>query len=294
MSMLAGHSDSGRKTNATALACLEVRGGAGATDELVVLPGIEAWIYSRPHAGAVEGGDIHYVSSCFTGRVARFALADVSGHGEQAADGAAQLRKLLRKHVNQLDQSQLARALNESFDATDGETFRFATALLLAYFAPTDELVVCNAGHPPPLWYRAAERRWILLDELNAHQTPVGEGPSKRNNLPLGIVTPTEYRQFLVRLDHGDIIIASSDALIEGRDANGRFLGASGLLERIAGMGEPPRDPVLLGRKLLESIPLADDDVTLLVLHHTASEVPFRPVREAVRAIARLVGVAGD
>lgn len=277
------------------LGCMEVRGGITATDERLSMPGLDAWIYCRPHDGAEAGGDIHYVSSCFTGRVARFALADVSGHGPEAAKTSELLRDLMRKHVNTLDQTELAQVINAEFEA-NREGFRFATALLMAYFAPEDKLIVCNAGHPRPLWFRAARGGWQLLD--HAAEGCTEEAP---NNLPLGVITPTEYHQFAVALEPHDVVVLYSDALIEQTrpgDEAGEQIGQEGLLALAADLhaaADPAFDPRAFGRGLLRAAGDPDaDDVTLIVVHHDASEVPFRPMREAVRSVAQLLGLAGD
>ena len=47
---------------------MEVWGGNQPADSGVIMPGLDAWVYSRPHGEATAGGDVHYVSSCATGR----------------------------------------------------------------------------------------------------------------------------------------------------------------------------------------------------------------------------------
>lgn len=274
------------------LQCLEVWGGTQSVDTELTLPGIDAWVHSRPYQGDADGGDIHYISSCFCGRVARFVVADVAGHGKQVADLSAKLRALMRKHINYLDQTGLAQALNREFAALT-RVGRFATALLASYFAPTDHLILCNAGHPHPLLYRAAEKSWHIVE----HQSPLStEAP---NNLPLGIVDPTDYIQFSIKLAPDDLVALYTDSLVEAKSpATGRLLGESGLLDlaRKLTIGNPQAT----GRALLESVEdfrgrtAADDDVTLIVLHHNAGEPPNRPVRHAIRYVADLLGLAGD
>lgn len=274
------------------LGCMEVRGGSRPTDASLRMPGISSWIYSRPHGGAESGGDIHYISSCFTGRVARLALADVSGHGPEASACSELLRQLMKKHVNVLDQSELARRINREFEA-QRESFRFATALFLSYFAPQDRLILLNAGHPRPLWHRQGEG-WSLLD----HEHPACEGEAPGGNMPLGIVAPTTFHQIVVTLAAGDAVVVYSDALIEAPGPDGEPLGEEGLLAHVAALTEgglTTDDPETFGRALLERVGAPDDDdLTLALLHHDASDVPFRPLREAVRAVAGALGLAGD
>ena len=110
----------------------------------------------RLHSGK-GGGDVHYISTCGAGYVTRLALADIAGHGESVDGLAIALRKLMRKYINTLDQTRFARALNRELTA-DVEFGRFATAVLLTYFAPTRHLIICNAGHGRPLRYSGQTR----------------------------------------------------------------------------------------------------------------------------------------
>lgn len=276
---------------ATAIKCLEVWGGVEAVDTVVSLPGIEAYVHSQPHEGAAQGGDVYYLSSCFSGRVGRIVLADVSGHGQGVSSVALQLRKLMRKHINNLDQSGLARVLNTEFAQADHN--RFATAVLLSYFSPTDQLILCNAGHPRPLWYRARLGQWLLLDHEQAADEPTGP-----NNLPLGMIDPTHYVQFMVQLEPGDFVVLYTDWLLEAMNPLGQMLGEQGVLNLVSHCDRS--SPRALGQDILRlgseyrGLAAADDDQTLVVLHHNAQNAPSQPVREAVRYVAGLLGLAGD
>src|SRR4026207_2540255 len=92
--------------------CMEVWGGHQASDNGVIMPGLDAWVVSRPYEGDDAGGDIHYVSSCNTGRITRVLIADVSGPGQHVAKVASALRLLMRRYVNYIDQTRLVRGLN--------------------------------------------------------------------------------------------------------------------------------------------------------------------------------------
>src|SRR3954471_17144435 len=160
--------------------CMEVWGGNQTADSGVVMAGLDAWVYSKPFGGADGGGDVYYVSSCATGRITRLLVADVSGHGSSVAQIAATLRGLMRRHVNQIDQTRFVRSMNEHFNALSAAGC-FATALVTTFFAPTNSLSLCNAGHPPPLLYRAATRQWDFLEHVDAAESAAAAG-----NIPLG------------------------------------------------------------------------------------------------------------
>src|SRR5438477_8597012 len=117
--------------------CMEVWGGNQPTNSGVVMAGLDAWVYSKPYENASSGGDVYYVSSCATGRITRLLVADVSGHGASVAQTAAGLRGLMRRHVNQIDQTRFVRSMNEQFQALSAAG-SFATAVVTTFFAPTN------------------------------------------------------------------------------------------------------------------------------------------------------------
>jgi len=125
---------------------------------------LATWVSSTPYAGDADGGDIHYVSMCGAGRISRFAVADISGHGSAAGELAGRLRRLMRKHIRTPDQTAFAQAINDEFLRLE-HGGHFATALLTTYSAPTDHLIICNAGHPRPMWYHNATQTWSLLNQ---------------------------------------------------------------------------------------------------------------------------------
>lgn len=274
--------------SAQAMQCMEIWGGNRAANNAISTPGIDAWVLSRPHAGSAVGGDIHYVSMCMSGSIARFCIADVAGHGAGVSDLALKLRALMRRYINTPDQSRFTRTLNEGFLAQSSES-RFATALLATYFAPTDHLVICNAGHPRPIWYRADRFEWSILH----HELPDRAG--RVRNLPLGVIEPTDYHQFAVELGKGDLVLAYTDSLTEAQDAAGHQLGEKGLL-RIVRSLDPTR-PDLINDTLVQRIAercghdAFDDDLTLMLLHHNAADPPFPTPSEFVRGFGRAIGL---
>ena len=241
--------------------CMEVWSGSQLTARGVVFGGLDAWVYSKPHGEAQRGGDVYYASSCAAGRVSRLLLADVSGHGTTVAAIAADLRTLMRRFVNRWDQTEFVRLLNHRFSALS-KTGTFATAIIGTFFSPDRRLILCNAGHPRPILYRASQEEWSLLGG-HAHLP----GPS---NLPLGITDIAEYEHFDVALEPGDCVVAYTDALIESSDADGEMLGEEGVLRILKLLGDVKPEKLidaLLG-EIAERYPenLSDDDVTVLIV----------------------------
>ena len=276
--------------------CMEIWGGNEPMDSAISVPGLDVHVYSKPHDGDLSGGDIHYVSMCAAGMISRFAVADVSGHGAGVSGLAEKLRTLMRKHINKVDQSRFASSLNDEFGRLADEG-RFATAVLATYYAPTDHLVVCNAGHPHPLWYHADDRRWRLLSEDDELVVQSGRTVGIRD-LPLGVIDPTAYSQFAVPLSAGDLVVFYTDAMVEAASPDGRQLGEQGLVEIANGLERT--DPVSLCRELVERVAEfrggvpSDDDETMVVLHHNAADPPKMTLGEKVRVMGRLLGIVPE
>jgi phosphoserine phosphatase RsbU/P len=266
---------------------MEVWGDSQLTARGIEMGGLDVWVYSKPFGQAQRGGDVYYASSCATGRISRLLLADVSGHGTSVASTAADLRTLMRRFVNRLDQKEFVRLLNQQFVALS-RTGSFATAVVTTFFAPSRRLLVSNAGHPRPLLYRAAQRQWTLLgqDDADDNQRTI-------RNIPLGIMDLTEYEEFDVELEAGDCLLSYTDALIESRDADGEMLGEAGVLRilRLLPNVEPQTLTETLLKEIGERYPenLSEDDVTVLVVRANGRQ-PNYSLKEKLSAQMRFLG----
>lgn len=276
---------------AHSLGCLEVWGGNEAFEGEVTVPGLDVWVWCRPYKGDVHGGDLHYISMCRCHSISRFTIADVCGHGEVVNSLAHRLRSLMRKHINTPDQTRLVRSLNREFQRLK-EQNRFATALLATYYPPTDQLIICNAGHPHPLWYDSASQTWCVLESDTPQRLKVA------TNLPLGVIEQTDYTQFSVRLGVGDIVLMYTDSLIESLSPTGRMLGLHGLMDMAREVGVDA--PQAIGGRLIEKLTAfrggkaCEDDQTLLVLRHNASDPPKLSLAEKLRVMTKMLRLVGD
>jgi hypothetical protein len=282
----------GSETDHT-MQCMEVWGGNHAVDNGVVMPGLDAWVFAKPLAGDIEGGDIHYVSSCATGRITRLLVADVAGHGAGVAQTANELRALMKRYVNYLDQTRFFDELNARFSGLT-DSGGFATAFAATYWAPTSYLLACNAGHPAPLWRCGATGRWRLLNPENARTIERREGLT---NLPLGVTEPTVYEQFGVRLRKGDLALLYTDALIETPTKSGGRLGVDGLLEVVEQVNDlSPEGFIRELRGLLEALwaeEHSDDDMTMMLLRRNEMKPRMRP-SDWVTAVRMYCGALGS
>jgi len=274
---------------------MEVWGGNQIFDADVAMPGLDAWVYCKPYRDAEGGGDVYYVSSCATGRITRLLVADVSGHGSAVAEQAISLRTLMRKHVNYLDQTLFVRSMNQQFAALS-QAGCFATALVTTFFAPTRSLSLCNAGHPPPLYYSAAASKWSFLEEQ-------GGSHLDADNVPLGVIDLADYQQFSVELAVGDLVLCYTDSLIESKGCDGEMLQTAGLMRIVSSLDASK--PQQFIPSLLTAISgqldgnLGADDVTVL-LFRPNGQAQTTPLRERflapwriVKAAVQSVGVKG-
>jgi serine phosphatase RsbU (regulator of sigma subunit) len=266
---------------------MEIWGGNQAVDDAIAVTGLDAWVVSQPYAGDASGGDVYFVSTCGHGRIARFVVADIAGHGGAVSAIAMQLRRLMRQQMNRLDQTRFVREVNRSFSSLAARGV-FATALLASYYAPTEHLIICNAGHPHPLWYRSRQKAWQLLEHTTAVRA------ARALNLPLGLVRPTQYYQFAVRLDPGDLVLTFSDAVIEARNPQGEPLASEGVLDQVRHIDATY--PERFCASLLEALDAyrggpAEDDVTLVLLHHNAGNPPRQSIGQMVRVMGKMLGL---
>lgn len=279
------------------MSCMEVWGGNQPVDGGVVMAGLDAWIYSRPYRGAERGGDVYYVSSCATGRITRLLVADVSGHGDGVAQTGADLRRLMQKYVNHIEQRRFVIDLNREFGSAD-RAGGFATAVVATFFAPTNELAISSAGHPPPLRYSVKEKRWSIVDlEPDGRDRESAVAPA---DIPLGVVDAATYGQRAMKLAVGDFVLCYTDAAIEALDESRRMLGPAGLLRLVESI--PREDPSAILPAVRERLAalapgnLEQDDLTLLLFRPNglAPRVPFlvraaAPLRVAWRIIRAAV-----
>jgi serine phosphatase RsbU (regulator of sigma subunit) len=278
------------------MTCMEIWGGCDPADAAVSVPGLDAWVYSRPYQDAQPapaqsegGGDIYYVSSCATGRINRLLVADVAGHGSAVRHVAVSLRDMMRKYVNYLDQSRFVLAMNRQF-TDSARAGAFATALVTTFFSPTRTLSVCNAGHPPPLVWRAATREWSLLETERDGQ--------RVGNIPLGIMDLDECSEFDAELEVGDLVLVYTDSLTEARGPGGTMLGIAGVLAT-AQTNTDPAQPRSVIPDLLRAIDaqtrggLRADDVTVLLLRATGTGDTI-PLKQRLLAPFRILRAMGQ
>lgn len=243
------------------LACGEVRGGNRPVHAEIELPGLRGVLYSSVADGA-HGGDIHYLSVCGSGLLARLCVADVAGHGDAVAAVGTEMYGQLRRSVDIVDERRVLRAIDRRIVRADVQAM--TTAVLATYYPPSRRLAISYAGHPPAWYYSAASRAWQPIEPEPAHasaQAPVG--------LPLGTGLSPVYTRRRLTVSEGDRLLLLTDGVLEACSPAGDELGHGGLarlLDAYDGDHEGLVDHVLRGLDAhTGSNLLAHDDVTMFV-----------------------------
>jgi phosphoserine phosphatase RsbU/P len=267
--------------------CMEIWGGNRAIDKSFEAPGLNIYVHSAPYGDSKSGGgDIYYLTSCASGRISRFLLADVSGHGEAVSKIAVSLRDLMRQSVNKISQEEFVVQMNREFGGVANDSV-FATAVVATFFEPRKTLDVSVAGHPYPMYYRARKEEWVHLDPA--------QKDGGLENLPLGVHEDSNYPGRKIQTETGDMFLLYSDAFIESLDGDGEQVGIEGVLRVLNELKEP--DPGAIFPHLRDRIAalstgnLLDDDATLILGHFTTNKVRMR---DNLLAPFRLLGSVSD
>jgi len=244
------------------LACAETWAGNKETASLLELPGLTAWVQSAPAGMEHAGGDVHYVSVCPSCIVSRIALADVSGHGEMVAALGEKLRELMQRYLRDLEQIALMRDLNEALRQDFGG--HYVTMVAVGWHGHRGLMVMTNAGHPPPLWYRASRDEWRWLE------TPRPSERGRVAGVPLGLLPDVTYDRLVVKPQAGDLVLLYSDGVSEATSPAGTEFGRDGLIEFVRAVDV--RSPEALGSRLASALrefrggAEPQDDQTIVVM----------------------------
>lgn len=270
------------------MGCMEIWGGNRAIAKSFEAPGLDIFVHSQPFQDNEVGGDIYYLTSCASGRISRFLLADVSGHGNAAAGLARSLRDLLRQNVNRISQDRFVSGMNQQF-GTLAENEGFATAVVATFFEPTRTLEISVAGHPHPLYYCANRKVWCNLDPASSE--------SSFENMPLGVVDASIYPTRKITTSQGDMFLLYTDAFIESviDNESDKPLGMEGvmrLLNERQDLAPAEVIPYLRARiAALASGNLVEDDASLILGYCTETKVRMR---DNLLAPIRLLKSVGD
>lgn len=164
------------------------------------------------------GGDLYDVIQFPNGTVG-VSIADVSGHGVPASFITAIYKSSFYRitHSHSRPNDILFHLNNELADIV--KTGEYVTALYSHLQREADQWVFeySGAGHPYPLYYRAADQSVT---------------PLKENGTPLVWVKNMEYPMGRLILEPGDKLLFFTDGVTEMRNIHGEFYGEETLSEK--------------------------------------------------------------
>ena len=228
--------------------------------------------------GVNIGGDWFDAVELRDGRVGLI-VGDVVGKGVQAAANMGQLRNALRAiSVERLKPPSALARLDRL--ASDGLDTTFATVVYAVFDSKAGVLRHSSAGHPPPV---------VAFPDGRVELLEGGRG------LPLGTGLGPKYRQSVVELPAGSIVLLYTDGLVERR---GESID-EGIEALVAAMRDGPNDAEQLLEhvvdKLVEGTAQRADDIAILAarflpvapqaldLEVASRERSLQLVRDAIR-----------
>ena len=218
-------------------------------------PQVAGYEFFAHYESAQEvGGDYYDFIPLPNGRLGVM-IGDVAGKGVPAALLMAKVSSDARFCT--LTEASLSDAINKLNDHMQeaGMLDRFVTFGACLIDLALHTLMVVNAGHPPPLIYRAGMKSFE--DGCTKDQT----------GYPLGIVEGTQYEGNTITLAPGDCVVLFTDGISESRSKEEKEFGMSGVLSALNG---GPMGPKAMGQRLVETVHRhatgrkAHDDLTVV------------------------------
>jgi PAS domain S-box-containing protein len=200
----------------------------------------------------IVGGDYYAIKDLGDGRYGLI-LADVRGHGISAALYTMHLSSLWNRYHTLLNNPvEFVGKINKELVAIIKGEGSFATAICGLVDSNNHLFRFSSAGGPEIVLYHADGAYECL----------------KSTGLPLGLMTDAGYEEFSTEFRQGDSLLLFSDGAVEIKNANGKILGAEGLIDILKGQGYPQSQLQMeaLEEALLKysnSIRL-DDDLTIV------------------------------
>lgn len=211
------------------------------------VPGVQIAARYLPGTQGIDiGGDWYDAVELRDGRIG-LVVGDVVGKGVQAAANMGQLRNALRAiAVERLKPPSALARLDRL--AGDGLEATFATIVYAVFDSKVGVLRHSSAGHPPPV---------VAFPDGRVELLEGGRG------LPLGTGLGAKYRQSVLELPAGSIVLLYTDGLVERRGAS----IDDGIEALVAAIREGPNDAEQLLEHVLETLVTSAgraDDIAML------------------------------
>ena len=183
------------------------------------------------------------------------AIADVSGKGVPASLIMASVRAFLRAQVDNVYYLyEVVKRINLML-CRDTKDTEFVTLFYGVLDAHNRRFTYCNAGHPPGLVLRGGK-----VIELGS------------DNMLLGVDPDWEFRQSMIELRSGDVLLLYTDGLPDARNFRGEAFGRQRVAEAFQRGGETAEavaQNILWDMRKFAGVGKPTDDVTMIVVKVT-------------------------
>ena len=223
-------------------------------------------IYATMHAAKEVGGDFYDFYLLDENHVL-ITIADVSGKGVPAALFMVIAKTILKNFALTMggsdDLSPLVSCANDQL-CQNNDAAMFVTAFVGMLEVSTGTFHYVNAGHNPPLIYRAAEKSFSYL--------------SVKRNFVLGGMDGLDYQGQSITLSPGDLLFFYTDGVTEALNEEKELFGEERLLSALnqADAGSIPiKDLLAAVRKSLDAhVKDAEqsDDITMMALSYSGKK----------------------
>lgn len=197
-------------------------------------------------------GDYHYFTKGTDGRL-ELAIADVMGKGVPAALCMSMIKYSMESYPEeQKSPGNVLYNLNRVVER-NVEAGMFITMLYAQYCPNERKIRYASAGHEPGFYYNAEKKQFVEMEA---------------KGLILGVMPETEYKEYELQMNDGDMVIFFTDGVTEAKDGD-RFIETEEMLDMIRKyIHLPAQEMVAEVYKHIERLQEFElrDDFTLAVL----------------------------
>jgi sigma-B regulation protein RsbU (phosphoserine phosphatase) len=180
-------------------------------------PQVPGWEFAAWWRPAREVAGDYYDFIPLVGGQIGFVIADVSDKGMPSALFMGLTRSVVRASVGHAPSPAADIAHANRLICADSSEGMFVTLFYAQLDPRVGEFTYVNAGHNPPLLYRAGQEQGTKL---------------VRTGMALGVLPDTPFEQCAVHLDAGDLLVLYTDGIVDAVNAQWQRFGME-RLERI-------------------------------------------------------------
>ncbi len=208
-------------------------------------------VHARTSTMTTLGGDYYDYVADKEGN-ATILMADVAGHGVQAALLMAMAKSVLLLHnASRIIPEAVMDALNRTFFTLRKSEISTMMTGQIIYITSDGLISLFNAGHCPPI-------------VINKRQTT----PIENQTLPFGFSLNRKHSGVKIEIASGDIIVLYSDGILECTDKTGEVLGIDGFRELLQNCfdADPERFIDNLFAAYENRVESQQDDITFVMI----------------------------